>query len=296
LALSISAVATGVLSYTVDPILVQRVYEHWGWRDSFTIWGTLYLVVALPLQLLYAHDPDGSVGSRKPAVRALEEIGLPLKEAFFTRALWIIFWIDLFSISVSTGLRLHAVPLLAQYGLTQAAAVNILALSGFAAIAIRPLFGWLLDKIDTPKIMAPFSIMVPVGLAMFLPGTTGVPLLLTAMVLVTAGTASESAVGQYFLTRYYGRRHYGQIVSVIYIATPVGIGIGPLVLGYLHDRGHDYTGGMVTLLLLSISVLALLFLLGPYRYAATARRDVERETAPVEASPVIPTQAANPLS
>jgi nitrate/nitrite transporter NarK len=298
LALSISTVAAGLLSYTVDPILVQRVYEHWGWRESFIIWGIVYLIVALPLQLLFAHDPDGAVGSRKPAARSFEEIGVPLREALFTRALWFIFWIDLFGFSVSTALRLHAVPLLAQYGLAQRAAANILALSGFAAMAIRPVFGWLLDKIDSAKIVAPFGIMVPIGLAIFLPGTTAVPLLLTAMVLVTAGTTSEAAVGQYFLTRYYGRRHYGQIVSVIYVATPVGIGIGPLVLGYLHDRSHDYTQGIAILLLLSITVLAFLFLLGPYRYAATARREGERrESIPAEASPLSPaTRVADPLS
>jgi len=269
MAFAITALTQGVLTAAYGPT-VQAIFQQIGWRSTFLVLGALYLVVAVPLQWALVREPAGHLPGKndsRPAQATLT--GASLKEALRTPALWIIFIIDLIAMMIGSGVRLHIVPILGAHAIDQTTAIAISYGAMLCALAVRPVFGWALDAFNTPRAVVPFALLTILGMLALMLGTSAL-LFAPALFLMNAGTASEASSGNYFLARYFGRLHYGQIVAVIYLATPLGIGLGPLLLGYLRDHTGGHTLGLTVMAVLSVVCLLSLFALRGYRYTAKA--------------------------
>ena len=110
-----------------------------------------------------------------------------------------------------TGVMVHGVPLLQEHGLSREVATDVLAALWVGMIVSQPALGYLLDRYDTPRIALPFAVLAAIGLLLLLLG--GPPALLWgAVFLIGLGAGGETGTTQYFVSRYFGLRHF----SVIY--------------------------------------------------------------------------------
>jgi predicted MFS family arabinose efflux permease len=128
---------------------------------------------------------------------------------------------------------------------------------------------WLVDRVQTAKVKAPFALMA--ALSVYLQSIVwadrgGMPLLFTAVTLSTMAVNVQMPMLAYFYTRFFGMKAYGEIAGInMAVVSLVGGFSAPLV-GILFERTGSYDlplAGMVAGYILS----ALLYLmLGRYRY------------------------------
>jgi MFS family permease len=280
MALALSGLVNTVM-ISVMPLFLQFLLDRVGWRNVFLVMAAIFLFAVIPFIALFAREPDEAARlTRKESASSQLQPGMDAKYALRTAAIWIILLGDFVASVASGGLRTHFVPISAARGLSAQDAVQILAIGGLAGILVRPFSGYLLDRIHSPKVILPFAAVVLAGMLLFIYSVYGggtAVLLITAVVLLNMGAGGESGVGQYFLTRYYGRRHYGQLAGIVYLATPIGIGLGPVILGAIYDGTKSYYWALI-LLTAGLTLAAMLYAcLGSYRYGGTDAQIAEGE-------------------
>ena len=157
-------------------------------------------------------------------------------------------------------------PLLGERGLSREAATDVVSVLWIGALLSQPLLGWLMDRMRGPRVALPFALAAVAGLAL-LSVVQSPAWLAFAMLLVGLGCGGETGTTQYFVTRYFGLRHfsaiYGSLQPFTIIVAALG---GSWLFGWIHDRTGNYL--LVLDLLLGAGVLAALLLLPlpAYRY------------------------------
>ncbi|HBO0634483.1 TPA: MFS transporter, partial [Pseudomonas aeruginosa] len=89
-----------------------------------------------------------------------------------------------------------------------------------------------------------------------------------AVFLIGLGAGGETGTTQYFVSRYFGLRHFSVIYGSIQPFTfAIAISLGSWLLGYFYDRADSYAGSTLVLLGAFGVAAGLLVMLGRYRYA-----------------------------
>ncbi|HBO5490561.1 TPA: MFS transporter [Pseudomonas aeruginosa] len=189
--------------------------------------------------------------------------GLAWRSADF----WLIVGNLILGVFAVTGVMVHGVPLLQERGLSREVATDVLAALWVGMIVSQPALGYLLDRYDTPRIALPFALLAALGLLLLLLG--GPPALLWgAVFLIGLGAGGETGTTQYFVSRYFGLRHFSVIYGSIQPFTfAIAISLGSWLLGYFYDRAGSYAGSTLVLLGAFGVAAGLLVMLGRYRYA-----------------------------
>ncbi len=72
----------------------------------------------------------------------------------------------------------------------------------------------------------------------------------------------------YLTSRYFGLKAYGGIYSLFFAASNLGIGLGVLTMGVVHDRTGSYHAAAFIFGAALIVAFVLIASLGPYAYAS----------------------------
>ena len=99
--------------------------------------------------------------------------------------------------------------------------------------------GYALDRFPRPWLAAPFYLSAVLGLLM-LESVTSYPLLLCAGVLMGLGLGTEYGILPYFLSRYFGVRHYGAISGTVYAVILLLQGLAPFLMDLVFDARGSY--------------------------------------------------------
>jgi len=111
--------------------------------------------------------------------------------------------------------------------------------------------GFVLDRLPRPWIAAPFYLCALAGLWLLMTSDSSGGLL-TGAVLMGLGLGTEYGVLPYFLSRYFGVRHYGAISGAIYGVIVLLQGITP----FLMDVNYDLQGNHeLAVLVVSVALL-----------------------------------------
>jgi NNP family nitrate/nitrite transporter-like MFS transporter len=154
------------------------------------------------------------------------------------------------------------------YGLTQGSAATKMAGFVLVAVALRPVGGWLSDRIAPTRVLA-VAFAVVTGFALVqsvtpsLMPTATVAFLAMAAALGLASGAVFALVAQ----RAPGNR-VGSVTGVVGAAGGLGGFIPPLFMGSVHDYTGSYAGGLVALA--GVAAIALAFSAIGMRKGATA--------------------------
>jgi MFS family permease len=258
------------LGAVLIPQLVGHLIQNYSWRAGYVGMGCIILLYGLPVLYFFLREPVGSnevsrqqMGSAQPAV---ELVGLTWKETMRTRTFWTIFlalFLGPFAIIGTVG---QAFPMLTERGFSPQTALNAISSLYIGGMTGQLTSGFLLDRINTPRIAIPFFAVSLVGMAI-LHTTTDASLLLPSAMLIGVAQGSELGIGAYLISRFFGLKAYGAIYSTIFAGANVALGIGLITMGNVHDRFGSYAPMAYVMPTALLLVIGLLLTLPGYKYA-----------------------------
>ena len=268
----IVALGAGV-GQTTMPHVSRWLIESYGWQRGYQGIGLIVLVIGVPLLFLLVREPSaapaGGAGQDAAAPRPAELPGVTWREALGRPAFWCIFFGIMLGSMTLLGTLQHGVPLLSEHGYSVKDATTALSFTFAGVVTGQLLSGVLVNQINTPKIVVPFFVAALAGLLIVhtLHGSAGTMPLYGGALLMGLGLGGEVAQNAYLCSRYFGLKSFGAIYGTTFAASNIGIAIGVITAGKVHDLAGSYDPMRPIFgVLMAISVLCIA-LLGPYVYA-----------------------------
>ncbi len=263
IALALTLTGPGVTG-VVTPVLLDAMIQRYDWRAAYIIMGLFALLVLVPLALFFHENrPNDSIAATAQG-NSLRS-GMSLAQALRSRRFWQIGAGFLLVGAAVSALMVHLVPLIIGAGVTRNMAVRVAGAFGFAVIFGRLLTGWLVDRFHPPWVAA-FFLAMPVAGCLVLAGEPG-SMLAVVFAVASIGLAAGSEVDlvPYLAARYFGLRSYGRIYGWLFVAFYVGVGVGPLYLGYCFDRDGNYLFALKTVIPVLLTGVVIVATLGHSR-------------------------------
>lgn len=288
-------IATGICMAGVGigglliPPYVERLISLLGWQAGYLGVAALILLISWPIVYFLLKEtpqemgqlPDGDVSHKNPhAPQSRDLCGFEFGECLRRKTFWQM-GCGFTLLGLSTiGLLTHLVPLLQDRGVSPAMAALGTSSYGLALIFGRVFCGLLLDRFHAPLIVVCFLLGPFGGLALLSLGANGSWAFFSAF-LFGMGVGAEFDFMSYLVSRYLGRVAYGRVFSLLYGAFSLGAGIGPLLMGYLHEIHGNYDLALAILCANSFVAILPFSRLGPYPVLPSVERDRRRTTAPI---------------
>jgi len=269
--LSMGASTAGV----VTPPIATALIESFTWRWTFVIYGLVTLVVVVPLILLTLRSAPPRSTTPAGANSALSPANADPVERVWRRGEYLAsstFWgiVVIFGVMgcVFAGVSLHLFAHMTDIGIDPIRASFVLSLMAGLALASKPAFGALVDRLD-----ARVSVMVSL-----IAQTAGMGLLLIAddyPGLVVAAAAFGFGYGGMVPLRNaltvigFGTRSFGEVSGAMRTAmAPLSMGGMPLA-GWIFDAYGSYAAAFTAFAALYLVAIAAVWLL---RFAPVANR------------------------
>lgn len=276
---------------SVFPQVTNQLLVAFGWRGIFAGYGIATLATGV-LVYFFLEEPAGSSSSAKDkggspqafAPPAMD--GMTTAEALRSRPLWIMIGGSLVAGILGGGWPQHSFAFQLSRGFDQQLVVNALTASLLIAPAATLFGGWLVDRVQSAKVYAPFALMA--ALSVYLQSIVwanhgGIPLLFTAVTLSTMALNVQMPMLNYFYTRFFGMKAYGEIVGLNMAVLSLIMGFSAPLVGILFDRTGSYDLALVGMIAGNV-VCALLYLaIGRYRYTADFKAMSHEKATPLSA-------------
>ncbi|MCL6668013.1 MFS transporter [Streptomyces panaciradicis] len=158
------------------------------------------------------------------------------------------------------------------YGLTQADAANRMAGFVLLAVAMRPVGGWLSDRVGPVRVLAGSLALVVTGALVQSATPALAPMGTLAFLLMAAALGAGSGATFAFVALLAPPQRTGSVTGVVGAAGGLGGFVPPLVMGSLYGSYGSYAVGL--LLLAGVAATALVFTGTEVRRALTHREPV----------------------
>jgi len=245
----VGGVGNGV-GAAISPVFVKMLLMTYDWRGAMLGLAIAIVVIGLPVLFGFLRDPPKT---GKKTVEATE--GMTLAEARKTSTFWLILIAIAMGAGCVTAVFAHVIPMLVDRGIGMDKAITVLITFSIVTAFWQVGVGYALDRISKPWIAAPFYLAAMAGLLM-LEYSDNYPQLLLAGLLLGLGLGTEYGVLPYFLSRYFGVRHYGAISGVVYGVIVLTQGVTPFLMDLNYDSSGNYR--------LAITVICSALLLGAF--------------------------------
>lgn len=239
------AVAGIGLGNLVMPPLAAWLVRLGGWRIAYVVIGLGALALALVGAWLIERGPeerglapDGDPPGAAGAGRALA--GLTPGEALRAPAYWLLY---ASGIATSLGIFIpfvHIPPYAEDHGIGNVAAAVIVGAIGAGSAGGRLFLGGLADRIGRRQALFGSFILMAAMLLWWLAATEVWSLLIFA-VLFGVGYGGFVALIPALASDYFGVRHVGSIIGLLYTSAAIGTLVGPTLAGIAFDLRDSYT-------------------------------------------------------
>jgi MFS family permease len=244
------------LGGSVLSLVYQFLVMNYGWRSAFfTLGVAVWLFVVLPGFFFLRRqpedlglEPDGAAPADRPprlgdqSVASTAEHSWQKREAIRSMTLWLLV-ASTFLASIGTGgIAFHIAAHLTDAKMSSVVAASVVSLMALCGALGNGLWGAVAERIH-PRVLS-IATMLLAALAVALLLTAESPLMAYMFGLLFGINARGSAILiQILLARYYGRRSFGAISSILDPFHKGGLGLGPLLAG----MAFDWTGGYATI-------------------------------------------------
>jgi MFS family permease len=269
LALGIAMSGVGLGTSIVPPAAAWLIV-HYGWRVAYVGIGVLILVLAGLPALFVIREPDETERAALPDLVRGALPGLTLRQALTGWRFWGLTFAFMLGVICLNGTLTQIVAMLQDRGWGLQQATRVLAVSGIAAICGRMASGWCVDRFHGPYVAVCFFILPMIGTALFASGTGGIGPFLGALFCGAALGAEIDLMG-FFVSRYFGVRHYGALIGTMFGVFAGSTGVGPFISNRVFDLYHSYVPAFALYEALFV-VMCLIFIpLGPYPFPVQQR-------------------------
>ncbi len=271
-AMAISSTGISVGGVVLTP-LVSHLVDVGGMRLATPTMAALVLVVSLPIIFfVLVFDPremglrpDGlAPGAAAPPPRvglseAAQRRAWRLAEAMRTVSFWGVNVAFVLVLLAQTGFVIHQISFLEVRLGSRDTAALALSTTAFGSIVARLVVGYFADAVDKRWLTA--GLFVVQATAVLLVLHTENAALTYLLVLVFGFTIGNVYMMQSLLVgEIFGMVSFGAVFGVVAMSAQVGSGVGPFVVGWLHDRTGGYTTPFtITAGLTYAAALAVLF-------------------------------------
>ena len=255
----------------LSPLFVYVLISSYGWRAGFQGLGAVIVLIGFPVLYLLLKDPPQDV-SRTATEHLEKTAGFTLAEALKTSTFWIILAAIALGAGCMTAIFAHVVPMLLDRGVSARQATTVLATFSLVTAGWQIGMGYMLDRIPRPWIAAPFYLLALAGLIL-LESTSSYPLLLLSGMLMGLGLGTEYGVLPYFLSRYFGTRHYGAISGSMYGVIVLTQGLTPFLMDIVFDVTGNYDIAIIAICIGLVVGAILITRLLPFHAVLSARRN-----------------------
>ena len=254
----------------LSPLFVYALISSYGWRAGFQGIGAAIILIGFPVLYLLLRDPPQDV-SRSATEHLEKTAGLSLTEALRTSTFWIILAAIALGAGCMTAIFAHVVPMLLDRGVPARQATTVLVTFSLVTAGWQIGMGYMLDRIPRPWIAAPFYLLALAGLIL-LESTSSYPLLLLSGLLMGLGLGTEYGVLPYFLSRYFGTRHYGAISGSMYGVIVLTQGLTPFLMDLVFDVTGNYDIAIIAICIGLVLGAILITRLLPFHTVLSTRR------------------------
>jgi MFS family permease len=255
------------------PFVVTMVAmeEAMGWRMALLVLGVLLWLVGIPLAMvarsrpqLYGYLPDGDTVLRGESGESTSEVsyGLTASQATKTRAFWFLSLLFAGQFIGLSGLMVHMIPLLEDFGYSSATAATILGLVFLFSGIGRLGSGFLADVIDHRIVLAVLlatQVVATLFLAMIGSGTYWQ--LIVFALFFGVGFGGTIPLRPILVIRLFGDRALGAIQGLMHGGAISAGMIGPILFGWVFDSTTEYTVALYLSAALAFAVIPLVFLM-----------------------------------
>lgn len=274
--------------------LLSLVYQffvtHYGWRGAFFALGVaLWILVVIPGLIFLRRQPedlgllpDGARQAPHAAPRDQSDFTPELEleyswtraEASRTSTLWLLV-AAAFLASIGTGgVAFHLAAHLTDGALSPALAAGVVSLMALAGAFGNGAWGTLAERFHPRHLSLAALLLAALSVALLMKVRSATSAYFFALLFGT--TARGAAVlSQVLVARYFGRRSFGAISSILDPFHKGGLGLGALFAGV----AYDYAGGYreIFLIFLASYVVAALLIYSARRPAKRRAVDLARE-------------------
>ena len=263
-------------AYGTIPVINIWLIGRFGWRTAYTILGiSVWIIMATVLLTLFRDRPesvgllpDGNLSEEDETAAPTEkpkEVNFSVKEAFRTRAYWIMAVGGALWSMIGTGIQFNIQPIFIEHGFTSPNAAT-----WFSVLALSNAIMCLLAGVLADHVRLNLMLLVSFG------GLLSAMLLLIRSELLLTGylTAVFFGVASSFFraaqatlyVRYYGRKHLGKIRGALTTILVAASAMGPFVMGFLNDRFGGYSVSLWAFIVIVSLVMPLSLLVTPPEY------------------------------
>ncbi len=248
--LAVGVFGAGMGGTAISALTTVKLYENWGSRSPFLITAGALAVYAVAAWLVMRDAPGRTAPATSLASRLVANSKLPITwQACILYAVAFGGYVA-FSVYLPSYLKVA-------YELTPADAANRMA--GFVVVAVlmRPVGGWLSDRLGPIPVLVGGYAVVVVGAAVA--ATT--PILehvgTVAFLAMAAALGSGSGATFALIARVTDPARVGGVTGLVGAAGGLGGFVPPLIMGYVYGRTDSYAIGLVLLSVTAALTLVL---------------------------------------
>jgi MFS family permease len=256
-----AGVGNGVESALMPAIAAIFLVES-SFRGAFLGIVALIILFAAPIAWVTLRVPpqsatvdEGNVSHSGSRLTLRQALGRPL--------FWVIFSSVPLVAGSMTAVFANTVSIMISRDLTLAQAMGVVASFALICAVGQPFAGWLLDRSDRPRIVAPFYAVSALGVATFIMGRSDFALMVGGG-MAGIGLGADYCLMAYMLSRYFGLRAMGAIAGLAYAAVLTVNAFTPLGLNFVYEMAGSYGDALVCVIMLLIYGLFVLVLLPRY--------------------------------
>jgi sugar phosphate permease len=287
----IVTIAAPLSGATYTPI-GMKIFQNVGFSAFFTWLGAMIFVVGLVGFVAmkdkpedHGFDPDGIpfTPEEKAELEASKikagETKWPLKRLLLNKEYWYISiaW-GLIGGLMMAGIMSQVIPILTNSGFELNRALMSLSIASIAGMPLSYVWGWIDDKVGTPKTNAVFTLVYLFGALGFAYGSGDRPTLLyIGMFCVSLGMAGMPNLMPSLVAYVYGRDEFVSVGRWINLPMAFFMSVGMYYLAKVHDMTGSYAFAFKSFVPVSIFCMILFLLIrrtmDPERLALQGHED-----------------------
>ena len=257
-------------------LVYQFFVTHYGWRSAFLALGiTLWVLVVIPGLIFLRRQPEdlgllpdgaahaepnsSTVQNLKVTAPSDSEFSWQRAEAMRTATLWLLVTSAFLSAIGTGGVAFHMAAYMTDGTLAPALAASVVSVMALSGAFGNGIWGALAERFHPRRLNVLTMLVAAASVALLMQVRSAATAYLFAL-LFGINARGAAVLTQVLIARYFGRRSFGAISSILDPFHKGGLGLGALFAGIAFDYFGNYRAIFMIFLLSYILSALMIFL------------------------------------